>query len=158
MAYQENYEVESNSDSEESAYGHEEKDEEFRYMAGQVYHSLKETIITRVFEKRPAEIHIYEFDQMEETFKNGSSHYLTEEETSQAKARWEDLKNTLGWTEEDRSSYDYLEQLEYGFIERRLTADELQAALNHGMNIKYGFSKDDAAILKRFIDMFRIIQ
>ena len=152
--YQGNY----NSDSDESDYVHEQQDEEFHLMAGQVYYSIKDTIITRVFNKRPAEIHIYEFDQMEKTFEQGSSYYLTEEETSQAKARWENTKNNLGWTDEDRTSYDNSEErLQHGYTERQLTADELQAALDRGMNIEY-FSKDDGDILKRFIDMFRIIQ
>ena len=153
--YQGNY----NSDSDESDYVHEQQDEEFHLMAGQVYYSIKDTIITRVFDKRPAEVHIYEFDQMEKKFEKGSSYYLTEEETSQAKARWENMKINLGWSDEDRLSYaDYLEQLKYGFNKKRLTADELQAALDRGMNIEYGFTKDDGDILKRFIDMFRIIQ
>ena len=64
------------------------------------------------------------------------------------------LKKKIGWTEQDQSSYEYIEQFEWGYTEKRLPVKELQDSLDFCAKSKCLFPYD-IKTLQRFIDMLK---
>ena len=116
-------------------------------------------IITHVFERVPQDVHVYQFDEMYEVFeaKEGSFAFETDSQRQRAINRWEEFKKVIGWTEQDQSSYKYIEQFEWGFAEKQLPVTELQESLDCA-KIKCLFRNYDAEKLQRFIDMLKSFQ
>ena len=119
---------------------HVTEDNDKKYLkVGQIYHSLMEAIITHVFEKDPYTVAVFEFDEMYRAFERDLQEeeavFETDAQRQRAIDRWEELKKKICWTEQDQSSYEYIEQFEWGYTEKRLPVKELQDSLDFVLKV-----------------------
>lgn len=130
-------------------------------MVGQVYYSLNEAILFKVFEDvgYPFDIHVYELEHMREAFEETNSGeegavFKNNDQKSKAISTWDSIQKSIGWSEKD---FNDIEKFQYGYSKKHLNIKELREHLKYAENSSC-FYEEDIEVLDRCITMLEKIE